>query len=297
MNWFFQKLKRVSAMNRILILISITILTVSCSNSRSYPKRVAVARAGEVFLYLDQIPKLIPPGTTPADSTAIIHNYINKWAKKEFLFQKAEENLSPDLKNEIDNQLEETRSNLVIYQYQRQMMLERMDTTLTDGELENYYSANQQSFILSSNIIKALFIKLPVETPNIDRIRLLARSNEQSDLQELESYCYQFADKFDDFNEEWVPLDRLSVELPQEIQNEEYFLRRTTFYEATDSIDLYLITIRDYRLRSSVAPFEYVREDIKRIIWNNRRLEFIQSLENGIYNDALKENGFTIFNN
>jgi hypothetical protein len=297
MKRFSQKLKRVSAMNRILIFIVITILTVSCSSSRSDPKRVAVARAGGSFLYLDQIPHLIPPGTHSADSTAIIHNYINKWAKKEFLFQKAEENLSPDLKNEIDNQLEESRSNLVIYQYQRQMMLERMDTTLTETELENYYSENQESFILSSNIIKALFIKLPVETPNIDRIRLLAHSNEQIDLQELESYCYQFADKFDDFNEEWIPFDRLSVELPQDITNEENFLRRTTFYESNDSTYLYFINIRDYKLRSSAAPFEYVRDDIKRIIWNNRRLEFIQSLENGIYNDALKENGFTIFNN
>jgi hypothetical protein len=284
-------------MNRILVFIIITILTVSCSSSRSDPKRIAVARAGDTFLYLDQIPQLIPPGTLSADSTAIIHNYINKWAKKEFLFRKAEENLSPDLKNEIDNQLEETRSNLVIYQYQRQMMLERMDTTLTEAELENYYSENQKSFMLSSNILKALFIKLPVETPNIDRIRHLSRSNEQNDLQELESYCYQFADKFDDFNEEWVSFDRLSVELPQEISNEESFLRRTTFYEANDSTFLYFINIRDYRLRSSTAPFEYVRDDIKRIVWNNRRLEFIQSLENGIYNDALKENGFTIFNN
>jgi hypothetical protein len=294
---FFQKLKRVLAMNKVLILLLILTATASCSNSRSDPKRIAVARAGDAFLYLDQIPKLVQPGTSAADSTAIVHNYINSWAKKEFIFQKAEENLSEDLKNEIDSQLEETRSNLVIYQYQRQMMLERMDTVISEAELEKYYSENQKSFFLSSNIIKALFIKLPFETPNLNRIRLLSRSNEQDDLQELESICYQFADKFDDFNEEWVPFDRLSVELPQEIQNEESFLRRTTFYEATDSTDIFFITIRDYKLRSTAAPYEYVRDDIKRIIWNNRRIEFIQSLENGIYNDALKENGFTIFNN
>ena len=36
------------------------------------------------------------------------------------------------LKSEIDKQLEETRANLVIYQYQRQMMLEKMDTVLTE---------------------------------------------------------------------------------------------------------------------------------------------------------------------
>jgi hypothetical protein len=284
-------------MNRVLGIFLILLFTVGCKNSNNTEKRIAIAKAGDEVLYLDQIPIPVFPGTSKADSTIIVQNYINKWAKKELMFMKAEENLSPKLKADIDSQLEETRVNLVIYQYQRQMILERMDTLLTDSEMENYYSANEKSFLLNSNIVKALFIKLPVETPNIDKIKTLARSNEQNDLQQLEAICYQFAEKFDDFNEVWIPLDRISVELPEEINNEENFLRRTTFFESSDSTWLYLVTIRDYRLRSTLAPYEYVKDDIKRILWNSRRLEFIQSLENGIYNDALKENKFTIFNN
>jgi hypothetical protein len=175
------------------------------------------------------------------------------------------------------------------------MMLEKMDTVISETELENYYSANEKSFLLNSNIVKALFIKLPVETPDLDKVRRLSRSNNQDDLQQLESYCFQFAEKFDDFGEEWIPMSRLSVELQQDIDNEENFLKRTTFFETSDSISVYLISIRDYRLRTTLAPFEYVKDDIKRIIWNTRRFEFIQSLENGIYNDALKENSFKIY--
>lgn len=294
---FSRKLKKRLIMNRFLIILSIVIISTGCINSRRDPKRVAVARAGDTYLYLDQIPQLVNGETSAIDSAGIIHDYINKWARTQFLYQKAVENLSPELREEIDSQLEKTRTDLVIYQYQRQMMFEKMDTTITEAELESYYSANQESFFLGSNIIKALFIKLPVETPDVYRIRSLARSNEQNDLQELESIGYQFADKFDDFNEKWIPFNRLSVELPDNIPNEENYLRRTTFYESRDSTHIYFIKIRDYKLRSTLAPFEYVRDDIKRIIWNNRRLDFIQNLENGIYNDALKENGFTIFNN
>jgi hypothetical protein len=260
---------------------------------------VAIAKAGDAVLYADQITGLLPEGTTEADSAALVQNYINKWARKELLYGKAEENLSPEHKKDIDSQLNEARTNLVIYEYQRQMMLERMDTTITDSELEEYYNSNLESFNLPSNIVKALFIKLPVETPRLNRIRSLARLNDQTSLQELETLCYQFAEKFDDFKEDWVSMDKIAVELPSEIQNEEYFLRRTRFYEVNDpdSAYLYLLTIRDYKLRSSTAPLEYVRDDIKRMIWNNRRLEFIQSLENGIFNDALKENAFTILKN
>jgi hypothetical protein len=282
-------------MNKFLLILSAVVLFAACKKNTQTAKRIPVAEVGNVILYYDKIPRLIQRGINEDDSASIIQNYINKWAKRELLLQKAEENLSSELKYEIAQQLEETRTNLVIYQYQRQMMLEKMDTTLSETELENYYAANEKSFILNSNIVKALFIKLPVETPDLNKIKILARSNDQSDLQQLEKYCYQFAEKFDDFNEEWVTMDRLSIELHQDIENEEDFLRRHTFFETSDSASVYLISIRDYRLRSSQAPFEYVREDIKRIIWNTRRFDFIQSLENGIYNEALKENNFKIY--
>jgi HEPN domain-containing protein len=282
-------------MNRILPIVLIIFIFAGCGRKRSSVKRVEVASVGNTILYLDQMPGLYPAGTSKTDSAAASQNYINKWVRKELLFQKAQDTLSPEFSEDIKKQLEEARSNLVIYQYQRQMMLERMDTVVSDSELVNYYNANPASFNLSSNIVKALFIKLPVETPNIEKIKHLARSNGQSDLQDLEKICYQFAEKFDDFNEEWIPFDRISVELPSEIDNEENFLRRTSFYELSDSSSIYLVNFRDYKIRFTLAPFEYVKDDIKRIIWNNRRIEFFQNLENGIYNDALKDNKFKIF--
>lgn len=282
-------------MNKLIIFLLITCAVISCKEKDREAKRIPVAETGKAVLYYDEIPRLIQKDVSEADSTAIIHNYINKWAKRELLLQKAEENLAPDMKDDIARQIEETRTNLVIYQYQRQMMLEKMDTVISETELENYYSSNGQSFLLTSNIVKALFIKLPADTPDIDKVRRLARSNSQDDLQQLERYCFQFAEKFDDFNEEWIPMTRLSVELQREIDNEENFLKRNTFFETSDSGSVYLISVRDYRLRGTLAPFEYIKNDIKRIIWNTRRFEFIQALENGIYNDALEKNSFKIY--
>lgn len=282
-------------MNKTILIILIPWLTVGCKDNKTAVRRTPIAEINKVVLYYDEVPQMIQKGINETDSAAIIQSYINKWAKRELLLQKAEENLAPGMKADIAKQLEETRSNLIIYQYQRQMMLEKMDTVISETEMENYYSANEKSFLLSSNIVKALFIKLPVDSPDLNKVRRLARSNDQTDLQQLESYCYQFAEKFDDFNEKWIPMSRLSVELQEDINNEENFLRRNTFFETSDSSSLYLISIRDYRLRTTLAPFEYVKDDIKRIIWNTRRFEFIQALENGIYNDALKNNSFKIY--
>jgi len=282
-------------MNKILAAILILYAVCSCNNTEKKSKRIPVAMAGKVTLYYDEIPDQIKDALTPDDSAATIQNYINKWARRELMFQKAESNLSPDIQNEIENHLGETRVNLVIHEYQRMMMLQKMDTIITREELENYYRNNSNSFMLTSNIVKALFIKLPVETPGIYKIKTLSRSDKQKDFQELESLCFQFAEKFDDFNEEWITMDRLSLELNEEISNQENFLRRSDYYESSDSVSVYLVTINDYRLRGMLAPFEYVADDIKRIIWNNRRLKFIQDLEAGIYNEALQVNDFKIY--
>jgi len=280
-------------MNRTALIAAILIL-IACSNEKNLKERIAVAQVGNLMLYYDEIPNLFQPGINSADSAALVQNYINKWARRELVLQKAAENLNPELKDEIDRQTESTRENLVIYQYQRQMMQEKMDTVISETELEDYYSSNEKSFILSSNIVKALFIKLPLETPNLEKIKLLIRSDEQKDLQQLETYCYQFAETYDDFGDKWVAMNKITLELGEDIGNEENFLKRNVYYETSDSSSVMLLSIRDYRLISSLAPFEYVKDDIKGIIWNTRRFDFIQNLENGIFNDALKRNSFKI---
>ena len=282
-------------MNRIFKFIIMLLTVYACNSGNGQPRRTAIAKAGDRVLFLDEIPMNGVTTDSPADSAAYVQNYINKWAKRELLFQKAADNMSPEQMEEIDYQVAETRRNLVVHEYQSMMMIQKMDTIISREEMERYYERNGEGFMLTSNIVKALFIKLPVETPGMWKFRTLIRSDKQKDIQELESLCYQFAERFDDFNEGWITMDKLSVEMKDEIPNQENFLRWTKFHEARDSASVYLVAINDFRLRGTLAPFEYVMEDIRRLIWNNSRIEFLQELENGIYNEGLKQNSFKIY--
>ena len=282
-------------MNKIIPLLFIALTLSNCRSNDISLKRVPVAKIGDQILYSDDIPFQTTQGISKDDSLTIIRNYVNQWAKHELLFQRAEKNLTSDVKDHIEKQLDENRLNLIVYEYQQQMMLEKMDTVIGEDEIQDYYAKNESSFTLTSNIVKALFIKLPVETPDLYKFRNLIRSTKQKDMQDLESLCYQFAEKYDDFDEDWVTLDRISLELNKDIGDQESFLRRTNYYETSDSSSIYLLGISDFRLRGTLAPFEFVKDDIKRIIWNDRRITFLKDLENGIYNDAIKENGIKIY--
>lgn len=280
---------------KILILLSLSIMLAGCSDKKSQESRIAVARAGDRVLYYDQIPDIIQPGMSKTDSTAAIKSYIRSWARKELLCVKAEQNMTTEYKNEVTRQLDEMRDNLLIHQYQQQMIIQKMDTSVSDSERQEYYVSNMSTFTLTTNIVKALFIKIPVTAPDVDKARRWYKSSGSEDLRQLEKYCYQFAVQYDDFNEEWITFNQLLMLVPLECEDQEAWLAANDNEELKDSNFYYFISIRDYKLRRTIAPYEYITDQVKTIILNNRRNDFLQKLEDGIYNEAVRENTLKIY--
>lgn len=278
------------------IILSLLILVSACKNEVSDTERTAVARAGDRVLYLDQIPTgMVTSGLNETDSISSVQNYIRRWARKELLALRAEQNLTAEYKMEVNRQLDEMRNNLLIYQYQQQMIIQKMDTVVAESEMQDYYVGNLNTFTLTSNIVKALLIKLPADAPDLDEVRRLYRSSRAEDMRMLEDYCLQFALRFDDFNDEWITFAQLLMEVPLESDRQEEWLTRNSYAEMKDDHYVYFIVIREYRLRNSTAPYEYIRGQVKTIILNNRRNDFLQKLEDGIYNEAVRNSTLEVF--
>ena len=149
-------------MIRTASIFLVFVLAVSCNRVTNETDRLAVAKAGDRVLYFDQIPlTLVTPGMSGTDSISAVQSYIRRWSRKELMAMRAEENLTSEYKDEVTRQLDEMRNNLLIYQYQQQMIIQKMDTVVTESELQDYYVSNLNTFSLTTNLVKALFIKLP----------------------------------------------------------------------------------------------------------------------------------------
>ena len=283
-------------MIRTAIIFLILVVAVSCNRDKNEPDRLAVAKAGDRVLYLDQIPStLVMPEMNGTDSISAVQSYIRRWSRKELMALRAEENLTAEYKGEVNRQLDEMRNNLLIYQYQQQMIIQRMDTVVADSELQDYYVSNLNTFLLTTNLVKALFIKLPATTPDIEKVRKLYKSSIPEEIRELEDYCSRFAVRYDDYDDAWIPFTHLLMEVPLEIENQEEWLRRNSAVELKDDKFTYYVAIREYKLRNSVAPFEYIHGQVRTIILNNRRNDFLQTLEDGIYNEAVRNNTLKVY--
>lgn len=264
-----------------------------CSETNN--NQVTVAEVGVKKLYLSDISSVVPTGTSKEDSAVIADDYIRKWVKKELLIQKAEENLNQEQKD-LSQELEDYRSSLIIYKYKNELIKQRMDTVVTIDQIEEYYNANQDNFNLNQNIVKAIFVMVPQEYANPEQIKSLSSDTSVEGLNELREYCLQYAKGFDIFIDDWIEFQAVLKNIPQEISNPADFLQRNSLIELNDSDYYYLVSIHDYKLKNEVAPIDYMSNNIRDLILNQRKIDFLKQMEENVYTEGIRRNKFKIYN-
>jgi len=276
------------------ILIFVLLVIAGCKSKDNEINKTPLAKVSDKYLYDVDIKELFTSNLSQEDSVTIAKNFINEWVKKQLLLKKAELNLTEE-NNDIEKQIEDYRSSLLIFKYKQELINQKLDTVVTDQEIENYYNEYSANFVLNHNIVKVLFLMISKEAPEIDKVKRWYKSNNEENLSRLEDYCYQYATKFDDFNNDWIPFNNLLLELPINIDDQERYLRYNKYVETEDPLYYYFVKINEHSLKSTIQPLEYAKLKIKSIILNKRKFTFIEELENTVYNDALNHNEFIIY--
>lgn len=253
-----------------------------------------VARVFDKYLYPSDLTDAIPEGSSDADSAVIARGYIDTWIRNQLMLHRAEEALTDDQKD-VEKQIEEYRSSLLIYTYRQKLLQQKMDTLVTDQEIREYYEENIDNFILNDVIVKGTFVKVPLSAPDIANVRSWTRSGSLDDLDKLEKYSINYAEKFDLFNNSWIFFRTILDQVPLEIQQPGRYLRYNRNIETSDAQFHYFLHISEYKDAGDISPVDLIREDIKSILLNKRKIEFYNSLENQVYTDGANRNQFEIF--
>jgi len=253
-----------------------------------------VAKVGERILTMKELSGYIPNYLDATDSALWADDYVKKWVQRELLLLKAEENLKADLKD-VSKELEEYRNSLLVYRYKNELVKGEMDTTVTESNIQKYFNEHRESFILNRNIVKAIYIKIPVQVSNPDNIKDLCMSDNKEKQAKLDEYCMSYAKAYDRFNDDWVAADMVLKNTPAEIKDQNQFLERNRFVESSDMNYYYIVCIRDYRLSGQVSPIEYVQNDIKNLILSKQKIEFLKQIEKDIYKEGVENNKVKLF--
>lgn len=253
-----------------------------------------LARVHENYLYPSQLASVIPPNVTGEDSARMATSFINNWVRENLLLVKAENNSTVDQQH-VERLIENYRKSLLIHDYESAIISQLLDTSIAREEIETYYKSNQQEFELKDNIIKVVYIKVPKNAPQIEKVRTWYKSDKVEDIQELESYCYQFAENFYLDHENWLLFDDVLKEIPLDTYNKEEFLKNNRHIELEDSTSIYLVNIKGFRIKNSISPLAFEQENIRNILLNKRKLELVARMKADIFEEGLKKNYFEIY--
>ncbi|MFZ5971194.1 MAG: peptidyl-prolyl cis-trans isomerase [Bacteroidota bacterium] len=259
-------------------------------------ERVPVARVADTYLYKDELSGVLSDKVTKEDSIARVTAYINSWIRKQLLINQAMKTININ-EAEVERKVLDYRYSLIGYEYQNFYIKQNLDNNVTDEEINRYYQEHLDNFILKQNIIRGTFIRVPKGAPRTNRVKELMFSAKEKDMEELRSYCLSFSSAYHLSDSSWMEFDKLVVGSPlAEIPNKVQFLKSNPYYETSDAESLFFLKVDEYKISDNVSPLEFVKEDIKNIILNKRKVELAKKLEEEVYENAASNKEFEIFN-
>jgi hypothetical protein len=279
---------------KIIFLFFIVFTITSCSYFNKNSTEIVIAKAYDDVLTNSDIVGIVPKGSTKNDSISIIKEYIDNWIHQKVVLHRAELNLSSKQKD-FTKAMNEYRNSLVIYSYENELVRQKLDTTVTEKEIEDYYNNNTNDFELKDNIVKVIYVKTRLKDPANKRIKILYKSDRENDMKELAELCSRHALNSFLENDKWLLFNDLIKEIPIETYDQENYLKNHRFIEIQDSASYFFVNIKGFRIKEGISPLSLEKDNIRNIIANKRKISLIKDMEEQAYKEAVKKGDFKVY--
>ena len=288
-------------MKKVIYILLLSLLAVSCKVTRQFQDAAAdlfrgavVAKVGNHKLYRSQLQSYIPAGVSPEDSASLARQWINAWAEDLLLLDMAEEQLSGKDKD-VSKELEEYRRTLLKYRYEQLYINQRLDTLITDEEVEQYYQANMERFRLERPLLKARYMIISAEARSVNTLKQKMSSDDETEVMEADSLGAYAAIKYADAAETWMDAIILAQELGTDYLSLVASIHNHFAEIKDDNGILHVAYIVDMAPAGKPAPMEYVTERIRDIILSSRKHKLETELERDLLEDASRNQKFVIY--
>ena len=260
----------------------------SCSNSNDSKQPNddnVLSKVENYYLYKSDILKLLPQNLDAEDSVKLVSEYITNWNIEKLLFIEAQKKLKDT--SELVERINQYREQLYLYYYLEKEIYPKINKTITDKTIEEYYKNNMSNFILTETYVKAFYFVIDADFYSYYDILEKIANSTLKDEQKLKDLCIGTNRKFC-VQENWIPLRTFleSINYPSNITDNE--LPYIPYLDFVYKDKRYLLKFDSYQLKGSNTPLELLHSDIAQIILNNRKRDEYISLKNNLLSDFLE---------
>lgn len=269
------------------VTMALVVLLLTACAPEVDPDDPPLARAWDKYLYWSDLRQVVPMESTVEDSVAIAQRFMGNWMREQAVLRAAELNLAASAKD-FEARLRTYHNSLLTFAYEDALVRQKLDTAVSQQEIEEYYEKNRANFELKDNILRLRWFKVREDDRRtLRRLEEHFRSGSPERMHEVEIWLAERGVPIIDRSNTWTTLEALRVEMPviSEIQVDVPAggLRTVLKDEAVH----WFVEILEQRTRDSASPLNMVRQDIRSIIINQRKLQLIERMREDLHREAI----------
>tara|TARA_B110000459_G_scaffold108464_1_gene120248 strand:- start:416 stop:1249 length:834 start_codon:yes stop_codon:yes gene_type:complete len=276
---------------RVLLTFFFLLILIISSCDRSVEDNV-VAQVNDDLLYFDEVIRDMP--ISILDTSAFIDKYISKWIRNKVLLDQALINLDEN-SDDIKDKVTLYKNSLLIYEYQQRLINQNFDTSVFLNDILSYYNDNIREFKLNQDIFKGRFVIIEKNAPNIKQLLKMFKSNDNDDIDDLVSYCMLYALEYYVNDSSWNYFNTIKYKIPNNIIANNIFLSKRKYDIIEDEKYLYLLFLKDFKIKGSTSPFSLEKDKIKSLIINNNKIKYLDIVEKDLVNNGMSLNKIKIY--
>lgn len=263
----------------------------SCQKAVENPENLIVAEVFDKQLWEEELVQMLPAPLNETDSLARANAYIEKWIRARLWEEEAEKNVPSDLN--INQLVREYRSSLLRLQFEKKILKESLDTTISTTELLSTYQAVKLQYLLKETIVRCWLAKIPSDVENQRRFYTLWRNNEKSEVSSFlaANANYSFME-----DSTWVSVSDLRAIIPTNLIKTASFTKRKNFQiEHKDQV--YYVKINEFVDKNEIPPLAFIGDKIKRVILQKRKEEVLSAYSEELYQKNIRANTIKVYTN
>ena len=266
----------------------------SCNEQVDHGGKTPLVGVGDEYLYKEEVEAMLVSDRMIKDSAEFVERYVEHWLEDVLLYRQARRNVSSS--KEVARLIQNYKKSRLLNIYQERLVDQQLDKEITDDEISAFYDSNKKMFKMEEPMVKGLFLKVAKKAPKLDAVRRWCKSDKPEELEKLEKYTLTNAQVYEYFYETWTPLSVLAAKMSIGEEELNRRLVKKEFIEFSDTASLYMINVADYLPIGDQKPIDLAEPEIKELLVNSRKADFLQQVKRDIYRNAIEDGEVKFFN-
>ena len=254
-------------------------------NSKHSPAEDLIVRYKDRQLYRAEIDAYVPDNLTPEDSARWADKYIDQWLTSMVTAEQARR-VIPDWSDQIEYKQRNYESQLLRHAYADYLVRNQLYTRITEDEIRLYYQQYAERFRSKATYYSYFFMKKSGTFP--PEVHSGIRSDDRARINEVKQWCLEQEGVICKLDSSYVTdmeMDLLEEESPYNLRR--LNTNRTYSYRSKlDSSVHVKFKLHNTIQPGDLKPLDMCREDIERIILNQRKLKLIEQRESELVQAA-----------